>query len=508
MTTVSTAVLLATAPAQGGGVAADLAWEDTTLVSRFGDQLRDLGIDDVQVLRRPASPDLAADLAAVARIARAAPAGVLVAHADVVTQREALAALLTDPRIGTGVLSSLEGVGAPFAFGQRSDRGRMVSAASPFHAVSGPTERFLGLLKVSAADTAALAAAAEELAGLVAAGVPAAWEAELERKHDDWKGEAEAPARLAAAREDAVALLVTAIVRRSAHVGNADIRELFWARPLSAAAVQQAAADIGGHDEERVLLDSAVKATDGFFTTFFVSPYSKYIARWAARRGLSPNQVTVASLALGVLAAAAFATGHRWGLITGALLLQVAFTTDCVDGQLARYTRTFTALGAWLDSTFDRVKEYLVFAGLGIGAARMGAPVWALAGAALTLQTVRHAFDFSFAAAEHASMDVAPQTPLAEPADGPPARPGGGGTPIPRPATSTRLLRAWRRMDRLGGAVWVKRMVVFPIGERFAVISITAALFTPRVTFIVVLAWGGVGAVYGLAGRGLRALAR
>ena len=27
-----------------------------------------------------------------------------------------------------------------------------------------------------------------------------------------------------------------------------------------------------------------MKANDGFFTTFFVSPYSKYIARWAARQ--------------------------------------------------------------------------------------------------------------------------------------------------------------------------------------------------------------------------------
>ena len=36
----------------------------------------------------------------------------------------------------------------------------------------------------------------------------------------------------------------------------------------------------------------------------------------------------------------AFATGERWGLVAGAVLLQIAFTIDCVDGQLARYTRT------------------------------------------------------------------------------------------------------------------------------------------------------------------------
>ena len=79
------------------------------------------------------------------------------------------------------------------------------------------------------------------------------------------------------------------------------------------------------------------------------------------------------------LAAAAFATGERWGLVAGAILLQAAFTTDCVDGQLARYTRTFSKLGAWLDSIFDRSKEYVCFAGLAIGASRAGDPVWPLA---------------------------------------------------------------------------------------------------------------------------------
>jgi phosphatidylglycerophosphate synthase len=305
-----------------------------------------------------------------------------------------------------------------------------------------------------------------------------------------------------------------ALVRAGVHVGQSDVRELFWARPRSAAEVERARRDIAGHDEERVLLDSSVKAVDGFFTTFFVSPYSKHVARWAARRGLTPNQVTTASLLLGVLAAAAFATGERWGLVTGAVLLQVAFTTDCVDGQLARFTRTFTPLGAWLDSTFDRLKEYVVLAGLAIGAAASGDPVWALAGAAITLQTVRHGLDFSFAAAEHRSLDLAPQRPLDDPSDGAPEgrvdasprRAGGAAGPEEGPAR--RVLRSWRRIDRAPGAIWLKRIVVFPIGERFAAISLTAALWTPRTTFVVVLAWGGLAAVYGLAGRVLRALVR
>ncbi|MDX6666260.1 MAG: hypothetical protein QOG68_2466 [Solirubrobacteraceae bacterium] len=452
----------------------DLAWADTTVAQRLAAQLRELGVEGIHVVARGA---IDRQLAAIADLARRAPGAVVVVSGDVVTQGEALAGLLADPRIGTGVLSSRAPAG-PLAFGLRSDRGRVVAAASPFHTVGAPTEWSLGALKVTAADAPELAAAADRLAALAGVG---------------WG-------------DDAAALLLVALVRAGVHIGQSDVRELFWARPQSAEEIDRAREDITGHDEEQVLLDSSVKAIDGFFTTFFVSPYSKHIARWAARRGLTPNQVTTASLLLGALAAAGFATGERWGLVAGAVLLQIAFTTDCVDGQLARFTRTFTPLGAWLDSTFDRLKEYLVFAGLGIGAAHAGDPVWALAGAALAFQTVRHAFDFSFAAAEHQAMDTAPQRPLEDPSDGTAERRVDASRPRESPAAG--VLRSWRRIDRAPGAIWVKRMIVFPIGERFAVISVTAALWDARTTFVVVLAWGGAGFLYGTAGRVLRALTR
>jgi phosphatidylglycerophosphate synthase len=247
--------------------------------------------------------------------------------------------------------------------------------------------------------------------------------------------------------------------------------------------VAAVARELAGHDADRARLDAAVKANDGVFTTFLVSPYSKYVARWAARRGLTPNQVTTFSLVLGLGAAAAFAAGTRAWLVAGAVALQVAFTADCVDGQLARYTRRFSALGAWLDSVFDRVKEYAVYAGLALGAG--GA--WALAGAALALQTARHYVEFAYAAAT-APQGGPAQPPLEERDDAPPAgaaSPGGGATP------------------RL---VWLRKLIGFPIGERFAAISLAAAIGSGRAALIVVLAWGGLAAAYTVAGRSLRAL--
>jgi CDP-alcohol phosphatidyltransferase-like enzyme len=509
--------------------------------------------------------DAAADLRTIAALARAGDDAIVVINADIVTHREALAGLLADPRIATGILTSTRRViGRPFTYRTRSVRGRVLSAASPYHAVHAPNAKFLGVVKVASAHLEELTDAAERLAAICGPPLPASWQEELDSKEDAWRlalaqralastlgdeeseaedrslpagpleleaaavtlsedDEAELRCWLAAAPEDVTSLLLVGLVRSNVHVGVSHLRTLFWTRPLSPRALESAAEEITQYDEDRVLLDSAVKKNDGFFTTFFVSPYSKYLARWAARRGWTPNAVTTVSIAIGVAAALAFATGGRAGLIAGAVLLQLAFTTDCVDGQLARYTRTFSRLGAWLDSIFDRTKEYAVFAGLAVGASRAGNPVWLLAASALALQTVRHAIDFSYPTAQHQALGAARQPPLEQPQDAAgsgrsPARtspPSGQASAGAAPAEAgsrrgpvRKLIATWRFLDRRPWVRWAKKVVAFPIGERFAVISLTAALATPRTTFVVLLAWGGAAACYTAGGRVLRSLYR
>ena len=196
---------------------------------------------------------------------------------------------------------------------------------------------------------------------------------------------------------------------------------------------------------------------------------------------------------------------------------------DCVDGQLARYTRQFSKLGAWLDSIFDRTKEYVVFAGLAIGASRTGDPVWLLAGAALTLQTARHAIDFSYPASQHQVIAAAPQPPIEDSVRRRRARPPGSrsrSTPRRRTRCPRRRRRPRRAHDHAAarwagcgarstacpGLRWIKKIITFPIGERFAAISITAALFSAHTVFVVLLVWGGFAAAYVLTGRTLRSL--
>lgn len=319
-------------------------------------------------------------------------------------------------------------------------------------------------------------------------------------------GEEVLPAAAAAPGEarDLLAWVLRAAVRSGVEVATLDSAGLVVRR---SATEDEATAreDLAEVDEEAWRLRRAVKARDGFFTTYFVSPYSRYLARSAARRGLTPDQVTVGSLLVGLVAAGAFALGTLPWLLTGALALQAAFTLDCVDGQLARYARRFSARGAWLDAVFDRAKEYAVYAGLAAGAVRTGddATVWWLAGTALALQVLRHHLDFAFTVHREARQAPLPVRPLDEPATGTDVAEA---VPAPAPWARGGLLGAARRLEGVPGLRWGKLIVILPIGERFAAISLGAVLLGARGTFVLLLAWGTVAALYLATGRLLRSL--
>lgn len=281
---------------------------------------------------------------------------------------------------------------------------------------------------------------------------------------------------LAGVLADRVAERLTA---SGTEVHHPELGELVAAVPADPQARNEARQAVAAVDDEAIRLRTAVKARDGFFTTYCISPYSRYIARWCARRGLTPNQVTTASLFTALIAAGCAATGTRAGFVAAGLLLLFSFVLDCTDGQLARYSLQYSTLGAWLDATFDRAKEYAYYAGLALGAARGGDDVWALALGAMVLQTCRHVVDFSFNEANHdATANTSPTAALSD------------------------------KLDSVGWTVWVRRMIVLPIGERWALIAVLTALTTPRITFIVLLIGCALAATYTTAGRVLRSLTR
>ncbi|WP_328408724.1 CDP-alcohol phosphatidyltransferase family protein [Streptomyces violaceus] len=273
--------------------------------------------------------------------------------------------------------------------------------------------------------------------------------------------------------------ILTALDTDGTEVHRPELGSLVATVPADPQARNEARQALTEVDDEAVRLKSAVKSRDGFFTTYCISPYSRYIARWCARRGLTPNQVTTASLITALIAAACAATGTRGGFVAAGVLLIASFVLDCTDGQLARYSLQYSTLGAWLDATFDRAKEYAYYAGLALGAARGGDDVWGLALGAMVLQTCRHVVDFSFNEANHdATANTSPTAALSD------------------------------KLDSVGWTVWVRRMIVLPIGERWAMIAVLTAATTPRITFYALLIGCAFAATYTTAGRVLRSLTR
>ncbi|MET8687018.1 DUF5941 domain-containing protein [Streptomyces sp. NPDC004732] len=274
--------------------------------------------------------------------------------------------------------------------------------------------------------------------------------------------------------------IATAMESGATDVHRPDLGTLVATVPDDPQTRNEARQAVAAVDDEAVRLRTAVKSRDGFFTTYCISPYSRYIARWCARRGLTPNQVTTASLLTALIAAGCAATGTRAGFVAAGFLLLFSFVLDCTDGQLARYSLQYSTLGAWLDATFDRAKEYAYYAGLALGAANAnGDDVWALALGAMVLQTCRHVVDFSFNEANHdAAANTSPTAALSD------------------------------KLDSVGWTVWVRRMIVLPIGERWAMIAVLTAVTTPRITLVVLIIGCALAACYTTAGRVLRSLTR
>jgi CDP-diacylglycerol--glycerol-3-phosphate 3-phosphatidyltransferase len=76
---------------------------------------------------------------------------------------------------------------------------------------------------------------------------------------------------------------------------------------------------------------------------------------------VSPTTVTIIGLPLSIGAGYFFATGR---FILGGVLAALVGLCDTLDGELSRLTGTASALGAFLDSTVDRLSEALVLVGL------------------------------------------------------------------------------------------------------------------------------------------------
>ncbi|MEY3345574.1 MAG: hypothetical protein RLZZ581_368, partial [Actinomycetota bacterium] len=261
-----------------------------------------------------------------------------------------------------------------------------------------------------------------------------------------------------------------------------------FARTTDPAVRAETKAAISQLNMGRVRLRMANRANDGFFSVFFLRKFSKLLTWLAVRVKATPNQVTLISFAIGLYSAYSFAQGSFWWIFLGAVLLQLSIIVDCVDGELARYTRKFSKLGAWLDAVTDRVKEYMVFLGLAIGADKNGRELWIPAIVMMLIQTFRHLSDYNFARVIRIRAEDKFTAPVEYTAD--------FDGIIPTEREPKGRLR-----------YWLGKIIQFPIGERWLAISASAVIGGAAFTFTIMPILAFISAVVVYRGRIRRTLA-
>jgi len=360
--------------------------------------------------------------------------------------------LLTDyPRSASAALVAIEKNGDTLV-----RQNRIASASSASHKVTIGNRKFVGLLRLSQKQREEIATALRNAATTKAKG-------------------------------NTVDLVLVALTRAMIKVDAAEVWAAPYCRSSDATVREETKRSISQLNMGRVRLRMANRANDGFFSVFFLRKFSKILTWVAVKVGATPNQVTLISFGIGLYSAYAFSQGTFWQIFLGAVLLQLSIIVDCVDGELARYTRKFSQLGAWLDAVTDRVKEYMVFLGLAIGAEKNGKDLWIPALSMMLIQTFRHLSDYNYARVVRIRAEeefVQPVDYLAD-FDG----------IVPTEREPKGRLR-----------YWLGKIIQFPIGERWLVISVSAVIGGAAFTFTIMPILAAISAIVVFRGRVIKTL--
>lgn len=129
-------------------------------------------------------------------------------------------------------------------------------------------------------------------------------------------------------------------------------------------------------EEVKLRIKEAVKTEDGIIATLISSRCSAFLLRFVGPTSITPNQVSVFSLVLSFLAAYLLFLGEYWSTVLGAIMIQIHFIFDCLDGELARFQKRTSIYGGWLDQIIDRISEFLFIIGLTWGLYRSTGTWW------------------------------------------------------------------------------------------------------------------------------------
>jgi phosphatidylglycerophosphate synthase len=149
----------------------------------------------------------------------------------------------------------------------------------------------------------------------------------------------------------------------------------------------ESAADVA--TAETFLMRSLIKHNEGFMSRHFERRISLALSRRLAPTSVTPDMMTLTSVAIGLAGASFFLSSAPAWQLTGALLFLAHSVLDGCDGELARLKFQQSRRGAMLDFWGDNAVHVAVFACMAVGWTLSAGTGWPLVlGAAAVLATL------------------------------------------------------------------------------------------------------------------------
>jgi hypothetical protein len=115
------------------------------------------------------------------------------------------------------------------------------------------------------------------------------------------------------------------------------------------------------------------KKNDQLFNVYVMRPLAAVVVAALARTRVTPNQITLANLAVFVVAAVLLVALPSWrGGLGAVAVLEVSYCLDCADGMLARHKKLASKEGHLFDFFTDELKAVLLALALPVRAWETG----------------------------------------------------------------------------------------------------------------------------------------
>lgn len=127
---------------------------------------------------------------------------------------------------------------------------------------------------------------------------------------------------------------------------------------------------------------------------FFYRPLAFLLVKSIYRTKITPDQLTLGAIVLGLTGGFFYAFGLQQTSIVGAIFYILFIIFDCSDGQLARLKKNGTKIGRLLDGIADYIVVAAIYVGLAIGYTEKGEQpgailiLLAISGVSITIQSL------------------------------------------------------------------------------------------------------------------------